>query len=654
MVQARARLLQALGQAALIPFVGAGLSAAVTDGKPWATWHGLLLSGLELCQREIAGLPDDWAANKKKELESADMVSYLTVAEDISLRLRGFHEGREFDSWIGNTVGSLEPTEEGRRIIESVCTLGNVVVTTNYDNLIEQVKSAWKSYTWTDKEFASAFTGSEVVLHLHGAAREPGSIILCSGDYQRLSANKLNQILSESLFVSRRFIFIGCGEGLADPHIAPLLKMMIDVIRESTLEHFILVTNDQYNQLRGDELSPRISAVPYGARYEDLPKFLEKLATGDKARVSQGPPSDAPGLATKPPSSWLEKAAQAQQKLQDTLELFDTAEDAMRQVGRRRTLPMGIDDWDYPYQQDKHEKLATSLSVPAKQLEDCSAQIVLVFEDAVDEVWQLMAPTFDMGTARLVPITERVSELVDVSRRLQARLIPAVDDLKGRTVCASYQVPCKSLSRARDSVEKAHKIAVSLQEGLGRQQARQEASETGASQSVVQMPGSAPPRTAAHLAEPYGPGLAPAEVTGSSDSEVLLIPVVGEVAAGTPVLADEQNREYLPLPARFVRREDAFAAKVRGDSMTGDGVHEGDYVVFVPDPEPKDGEMVVVLTEDIEGVEEVGVRVKRLWYEEDTTIRLESSGEGEPPVLLERDALRATYKVIAVVRWTIK
>lgn len=653
-VLARDRLRKALKGTTLTPFVGAGLSAAVTGGKPCATWRGLLLEGLEVCQREDSSLRDDWAAGKKNDLDRGDMASYLSVAEEISYRLRNLHEGREFDSWIESTVGQLEPTGAGRHLIESVCALGTVIITTNYDNLIEQVQPAWRSYAWNDEDFANASTESQVVLHLHGSARKPQSIILCNGDYQLLNANKLNQILSDYLFVSRRFIFIGCGEGLADPHIAPLLKMTIALIPKNQ-EHFILVTEEQRHQLQGGKLSERISPVPYGKRYEDLPKFLQDLAEDDQVKGSQGPPRDFPNAAAKPSSPWLARAGHAQEQLRGIMERFDHVEDAVRQVVRHGALPLGIELWDYPYQQDKHEKLATLLNDSAKKLEDLSAQIVPAFEDTVEEVWQLTVPTSAMRTARLVPITERVSELVDVSRRLLTKLAPTLDELQSRIVdCSDYQAPCDSLSHALTSIEKAHRIAVSLQEGLSRQQTRHETSGTRPRQSVVQTPGRAPSRPDPPLTEPSGPASVPADRTGSAESEVWLVPMLGEVAAGMPILANEESGEYLPLPARFVRREDAFVAKVRGESMVGDGVFDRDYIVLVRDPDPKDGEMVVALTEDIEGADEVGVRVKRLWYEGDTVIRLESSPPDESPIRLGRDVLRATYKVIGVIRWGVK
>jgi hypothetical protein len=407
-----------LDDPALTPFVGAGFSAAVSDDNPCATWRGLLRNGVGVCVKEFSEPWEGWAKAKEKELEVGDEKTLLSVAEDISLRLHGQGENREFKSWIEKTAGSLEPTEKGRRIVESVCTLGSVIVTTTYDGLIKKANPAWEPYTWADDDFPSAFARSQVVLHLHGGWWEPGSIILCSGDYQRMSGDRRNQILSESLFITRRFLFIGCGDGLRDPHIAPLLKMIMTFTLDNGPEHFILVTENDHKRMKSG-LPDRITPITYGESYEQLPRFLEELANrklgkGAKATGSQ---STLPygSHAASEPQGWLMLAGHAHQKLNDTLELFYRAEDAMRQVRRRCVLPPGIDTSDYLYQQAKHKDLAESLIEPANLLKTYSARIVSAMEGMVDEIWELAGPKFDVQTSRLAPIIESVSELADVS-----------------------------------------------------------------------------------------------------------------------------------------------------------------------------------------------------------------------------------------------
>src|SRR6266540_2109266 len=68
----------------------------------------------------------------------------------------------------------------------------------------------------------------------------------------------------------------------------------------------------------------------------------------------------------------------------------------------------------------------------------------------------------------------------------------------------------------------------------------------------------------------------------TTETDARLVPLLWRVAAGQPILADEENiREHLPLPRQHVRGAEVFMLEVMGASMTGDGVLEGDYVVVV-------------------------------------------------------------------------
>ncbi|HVM05729.1 MAG TPA: transcriptional repressor LexA [Acidimicrobiales bacterium] len=71
------------------------------------------------------------------------------------------------------------------------------------------------------------------------------------------------------------------------------------------------------------------------------------------------------------------------------------------------------------------------------------------------------------------------------------------------------------------------------------------------------------------------------------------VPLVGDVAAGTDVLAQENVEELLPLPADFTGNGTLFMLRVRGDSMVDAGILDGDYVVVRQQPEARKGEIVV-------------------------------------------------------------
>jgi repressor LexA len=100
------------------------------------------------------------------------------------------------------------------------------------------------------------------------------------------------------------------------------------------------------------------------------------------------------------------------------------------------------------------------------------------------------------------------------------------------------------------------------------------------------------------------------------------------------------------LIADYAHRDDTFAVIIRGDSMAGDGVLDGDYLVVVPDPDPENGEMVLVSL----GGDTGDTTIKRLRHE-GATVRLESSNPDYPPIVARQDAqLVILGKVIGVVR----
>lgn len=98
------------------------------------------------------------------------------------------------------------------------------------------------------------------------------------------------------------------------------------------------------------------------------------------------------------------------------------------------------------------------------------------------------------------------------------------------------------------------------------------------------------------------------EVSGSRRAESVTVPLVGRVAAGTPILAEEQVEDYLAVPAGFAG-EEHFALTVAGDSMTGAAILDGDIAVARRQDVAQDGDIVVAL---VPGLAEDEATVKRL------------------------------------------
>ena len=106
--------------------------------------------------------------------------------------------------------------------------------------------------------------------------------------------------------------------------------------------------------------------------------------------------------------------------------------------------------------------------------------------------------------------------------------------------------------------------------------------------------------------------------------KVISLPVVGQVTAGLPILAQQNIEDYFPLPQEFVRSDECFILKVRGDSMVDAGIFDGDMLVVRKQQTAKDRDIVVARMED-------EATVKR-FFREDGRIRLQPENPRMEPI----------------------
>jgi repressor LexA len=118
------------------------------------------------------------------------------------------------------------------------------------------------------------------------------------------------------------------------------------------------------------------------------------------------------------------------------------------------------------------------------------------------------------------------------------------------------------------------------------------------------------------------------------------VPLVGNVAAGEPILAEENIEDYYEVPSVIGGESGDYILQVRGDSMTDAGILEGDFVVVRPIKEAKNGEIVVALLGD-------EATVKRYFRERDT-IRLQPENKAHKPIR-SRD-IEVLGRVVGVFR----
>ena len=80
--------------------------------------------------------------------------------------------------------------------------------------------------------------------------------------------------------------------------------------------------------------------------------------------------------------------------------------------------------------------------------------------------------------------------------------------------------------------------------------------------------------------------------------KVSLMPIVGEIACGTPILAEENIESYLTISGDFLGQGEFFALKAHGDSMINAGINDGDYVVIKKQEDANEGQIVVAMVDD--------------------------------------------------------
>lgn len=108
--------------------------------------------------------------------------------------------------------------------------------------------------------------------------------------------------------------------------------------------------------------------------------------------------------------------------------------------------------------------------------------------------------------------------------------------------------------------------------------------------------------------------------------EVVNIPMLGQVAAGQPLLAVENISNYFPVPAEFIPKEQTFMLKVKGESMINVGIFDGDFIMVEKRPTARNGEIVVALVDDSATV--------KTFYREDGHIRLQPENDNMDPILV--------------------
>ncbi len=122
--------------------------------------------------------------------------------------------------------------------------------------------------------------------------------------------------------------------------------------------------------------------------------------------------------------------------------------------------------------------------------------------------------------------------------------------------------------------------------------------------------------------------------------EVVNVPMIGTVTAGTPILAVEQIQNYFPIPVEFMPNTETFMLRVKGESMINVGIYDGDQILVARQSTARNGEIVVALVEDSATV--------KTFYKEHGHFRLQPENDTMEPIIV--DNVEILGKVIGLFR----
>lgn len=123
--------------------------------------------------------------------------------------------------------------------------------------------------------------------------------------------------------------------------------------------------------------------------------------------------------------------------------------------------------------------------------------------------------------------------------------------------------------------------------------------------------------------------------------EVVNVPVVGQVAAGEPILAEQNIQDYFPIPVEYMPNAETFMLKVKGESMINAGIFSGDTVLVQRQSDARNGDMVVALVDDSATV--------KTFYKEEGHYRLQPENDTMDPIIV--DHCEVLGKVFGVFRF---
>jgi SIR2-like domain len=251
----------------IIVLTGAGVSMATSNNQQVASWVGLLRHGVNHCAaygqpRPVTG----WAERMQWLIERGDIEDLLAVATQVERRL----QGDKFRDWLAETIGKLSHNDS--ELPDAIVSLNAPIVTTNYDDYAA-TETGDGAVPWVDRPDIDRWLSRKDARHLHlrGVWHRPDSIVLGFASYGRIIADQRSQFVQKVLG-TRRLLLIGCGAGIEDPNLGPLLGWLRDALSGGHRNDYLLCLDQDADN------GGSFVRVPFGRNYAELAGFLTSLA----------------------------------------------------------------------------------------------------------------------------------------------------------------------------------------------------------------------------------------------------------------------------------------------------------------------------------------------------------------------------------------
>lgn len=215
----------------LVIVVGTGVTRGATN-QPYATWLGLLEHGIEhlVNTKQFTELAREIRLEKVRSAFAPFCLNAaLDAANDIERNLKYANTNDEdaFADWLASIFKDFKAHDNKTITLETLRDLeqaGALLLTTNYDNLLEDITDL-HAVTWEEHDDFLRVTTRETrgILHVHGHWQRPSSIVLGRDSYNRIVADTQIQELLRGLWFNNHWLYVGCGNGLDDPNLGSLL-----------------------------------------------------------------------------------------------------------------------------------------------------------------------------------------------------------------------------------------------------------------------------------------------------------------------------------------------------------------------------------------------------------------------------------------------